>query len=159
MNRTVITGIVLLLTCLTSRAQSFTEHLQQQVGGQGNVTLTQDSRLTEIVDGAAIELAEEEAPKNDFSMQTGKRQRLRGYRIQVFWGSSQRIDQQKAQRVGAQVTAAFPELKAYTTFDAPHWRCRVGDFPRREDAEEYLSKVRRISPDAVIVRSEIIMFK
>lgn len=153
-----ILSVLLMLSTLTGRAQSFTDHLQA-ADGRGSVTLTQDPRLTDIVNGAEFEIAEDEAPRNDFSMQTGKRQRLRGYRIQVFWGNSQRVDQQKAQRIGSQVCAAFPELRAYTTFAAPHWRCHVGDFARREDAEEYLSKIRRISPDAVIVRSEIIMFK
>ena len=158
MKQAILSACLVLFT-LCSHAQSFTDHLQQSATGEGCVTVSQDPRLTEIVNGADIEIAEDEAPRNDFSMQTGRRQRLRGYRIQVFWGSSQRVDQQKAQRIGAQVTAAFPELRSYVTFAAPHWRCHVGDFARREDAEEYLSKVRRISPDAVVVRSEIIMFK
>lgn len=161
MNRFVffLLTLAFLPVSVRMQAQAFADHIQQQVSNQGTVTLNQDQRLTDIVNGADIEIAEEEAPKNDFSMQTGKRQRLRGYRIQVYWGSSQRVDQQKAQRVGAQVTAAFPELKAYTTFDAPHWRCRVGDFATREEANEYLSKVRRITRDAIVVRSEIIKFK
>ena len=159
MKRTVIAGILLAGTVLSSHAQTFTEHLEQSSNGQGTVTLTQDARLTEIVNGADIEMAEEEAPKNDFAMHIGKRQRLKGYRIQVYWGSSQRVEQQKAQRIGAQVTAAFPELRSYVTFSAPHWRCQVGDFATREEANEYLGRVKRITRDAVVVRSEIIRFK
>ena len=150
---------MLVAAVLCSRAQTFTEYLEQTSAGQGTVTLTQDPRLTEIVNGADIEMASDEAPKNDFSMHIGKRQRLKGYRIQVYWGSSQRVDQQKAQRVGAQVTASVPELRSYVTFSAPHWRCHVGDFATREEANEYLSKVKRISRDAIVVRSEIIQFK
>jgi hypothetical protein len=159
MKRTVLAGILLVCAVLSSHAQTFTEHLEQQSSGQGTVTLTQDMRLTEIVNGADFEIAEDAAPKNDFSMHVGKRQRMKGYRIQVYWGSSQRVEQQKAQRVGAQVTAAFPELRSYVTFSAPYWRCMVGDFATREAANEYLGRVKRIARDAVVVRSEIIQFK
>ena len=50
-------------------------------------------------------------------------------------------------------------LKYYTSFDSPHWRCRVGDFITREEANKYLSKLRRISKDAMIVRSEIFVYQ
>lgn len=155
----VIFAAFLLLTALSSRAQQIVQHLEQPINGEGTVTVTQDDRLTEIVNGGEVEIADDEPARNDFSMHVGKRQKLKGYRIQVYWGSSQRVDQQKAQRIGAQVTAAFPELRAYTTFAAPHWRCHVGDFSTRQEANEYLSRVRRISSDAVVVRSEIIKFK
>ena len=159
MKRFVLAGILLVCTVLCSYAQTFTQHLEQEANGQGTVTLTQDSRLTDIVNEADFDMLEDEAPKNDFAMHIGKRQRLKGYRIQVYWGSSQRVEQQKAQRIGAQVTAAFPELCSYVTFSAPHWRCMVGDFATREEANEYLGRVRRISHDAIVVRSEIIRFK
>ena len=83
MKRTVLAGILLVCAVLSSHAQTFTEHLEQQSSGQGTVTLTQDMRLTEIVNGADFEIAEDAAPKNDFSMHVGKRQRMKGYRIQV----------------------------------------------------------------------------
>ena len=85
--------------------------------------------------------------------------RVRGYRVQMFWGNSSRADQQKADRIGTQVTTIFPELKYYTSFDSPHWRCRVGDFVSREEANKYLKKLRRISKDAMIVRSEIFVYQ
>ncbi len=157
--RKLIVPITLLTVFLPLRAQKFTAHLEQEVAGQGSVTVNQDTRLTGIVDGdIAVMPVEEEKVQNDFSMQTGKRKRMRGYRIQMYWGSSQRSDQQKALRMGTQVKNVYPELEAYTTFESPHWRCRVGDFKTREEANAYLSKLRRISHDAMVVQSEIIVF-
>lgn len=96
---------------------------------------------------------------NDFDVRTGARRRLRGFRIQMFWGNSLRTDQLRAKRLGDKVTGAFPELKAYVSFQQPHWRCRVGDFKTRAGAARYLEKMRKIAPEAMIVRSEIIIYQ
>lgn len=96
---------------------------------------------------------------NDFDVRTGARKRLRGFRVQMFWGNTQRTDQLKAKRMGDKVTGAFPELKAYVTFQQPHWRCRVGDFKTRAGAAKYLDRLRKIAPEAMIVRSEIIIYQ
>ncbi len=97
--------------------------------------------------------------QNDFDVRTGARKRLRGFRVQMYWGNTQRTDQLKAKRMGDKVTGAFPELKAYVTFQQPHWRCRVGDFKTRAGAAKYLDRLRKIAPEAMIVRSEIIIYQ
>ena len=96
---------------------------------------------------------------NDFDVRTGSRKRLKGFRIQMYWGNSLRTDQLRAKRLGDKVTGAFPELKSYVTFQQPHWRCRVGDFKTRAGAARYLEKMRKIAPEATIVRSEIIIYQ
>ena len=87
--------------------------------------------------------------------------KARGYRIQVFWGGSARIDQTNAQRMGTRVTTLFPELQAYTTFESPNWRCRVGDFVTRQEAADYLKKLKdaKLTDDAIIVKSEVIIYQ
>ena len=103
---------------LSVQAQGFAEHLESTQTGQGRVTLIQDERLTSILN-AETSLREEAAKKDeDFDMQKGKLKRVRGYRVQMFWGNSSRADQQKADRIGTQVTTIFPELKYYTSFDS-----------------------------------------
>lgn len=145
------------LMAVTMQAQGFVEHLESDQTGQGRVTLIQDERLTAILNGQS--LREEVKKDEDFDMQKGRLKKVRGYRVQMFWGNSSRADQQKADRIGTQVSTIFPELKYYTSFDSPHWRCRVGDFITREEANKYLSKLRRISKDAMIVRSEIFVYQ
>lgn len=142
-------------------AQTFGVHVQSDIAGQGEVNLYQDSRLADIVNGITAVLAEQkaEAKPNDFSSRTGKRQKVRGYRVQMFWGGASRTDQLQAQRIGTQVTNVYPELRAYTSFESPHWRCRVGDFKTREEAASYLTRLRRLGQDAMIVRSEIFVFE
>ena len=87
--------------------------------------------------------------------------KARGYRIQVYWGGSTRTDEANAKRAGAKVTTLFPELQAYTTFESPNWRCRVGDFVTRQEASDYLSKLKeaRLAKDAIIVKSEVLIYQ
>lgn len=155
-----------LVGCLAARAQYFTEHLTAQGGaGSGTVTLTQDQRLTNLIDhgvpgthtNSTGTVNETDNSNNDNAPAAtpAPKKKMRGFRIQMYWGNAQRSDQEKADQMGARVTALYPELEAYTDFSSPHWRCRVGDFTSRDEAAEYLPKLRRLSSDAMIVISEI----
>jgi len=96
---------------------------------------------------------------NNFDLKRGTRKRMRGFRIQMYWGNSLRTDYLRAKRLGDKVVGAFPELKSYVSFDQPHWRCRVGDFKTRAGAARYLERMRKIAPEAMIVRSEIYIYQ
>lgn len=143
-------------------AQTFTEHLTSKAAGQGTVIVHQDSILDDMVNGKKQFVPEKKEEKKELpGIQTGKKMKARGYRIQVYRGGSTRADQTNAQRAGTRVTTIFPELQAYTTFESPNWRCRVGDFVTRKEADEYLSKLKsaRVSQEAIIVKSEVIIFQ
>lgn len=157
MTRLILT-LGLLFAAVLSYAQTPTQRLERRVEGQGVVTLSQDQRLANLVDGVAP-IVEASDKSDDFSVQTVLRKKKSGFRIQMYWGNAARADQQNAERIGNQVTAIYPELQAYVSFDTPHWRCRVGDFATREEAAKYLNRLRRIRSDAMIVKSEIFVFQ
>lgn len=157
-------------------AQGFIDQLTANNAGQGKVTVTQDQRLTDIINGNGKQVSGSTStgvgvvtPQHDKPTATtqpnipvtGKKVKVRGYRIQIYWGGSQRVDQNKAQQMATRSGMLFPELQTYTSFDSPHWRCRVGDFVEREEAVEYLRKIReaRICDDAMIVRSEVYVYQ
>lgn len=160
--RPLIAAALALVACLPARAQNFTDHLTAPGGtGTGTVTLTQDQRLTNLINygiptthAAQNDTGTTDDNNSPATSQTAKK-KMRGFRIQMFWGNAQRSDQEKADRIGERVTALYPELEAYTDFSSPHWRCRVGDFTTRDEAAEYLPKLRKLSADAMIVISEI----
>ncbi|MCM1311481.1 MAG: SPOR domain-containing protein [Bacteroides sp.] len=159
----------LFLLSIPAVAQTnFMEHLESKVNGQGTVTVLQDQRLTNIINGDAAlngnvgQQQTQTGEEEDLPVvNKGTKVKVRGYRIQVYWGGSQRTDQSRAQHAGTMVTTAFPELQAYTSFVSPHWRCRVGDFTTRQEAAEYLKKLcdMNMGSDAMIVRSEIYVYK
>ena len=153
--RLLLAAAVLGLSCLCARAQTFSAHLTHSSTGEGAVTINQDQRLTNLLDyGVQTSVLTEQEEETSESTPT-KRKKMLGFRIQMYWGNAQRSDKEQADRIGERVTALYPELEAYTSFSSPHWRCRVGDFPTRSEAAEYLTKLRRISSDAMIVKSEI----
>jgi hypothetical protein len=156
-------SLTLLLLCtITMSAQNFTDHLKSKVAGQGTVTVLQDSIIDDMVNGKKQYTPEKKETTKDLpGIQKGKKTRARGYRIQVYWGGSSRTDETNARRAGTRVTAVFPELQAYTTFDSPNWHCRVGDFATREEANEYLDKLREahLAQGAIIVKSEVVIYQ
>lgn len=159
MFRLFATLITFVATFTLANAQTFMEHLTSKVSGQGTVTVLQDPRLEALVNGTknASASKEEKTP----AIPSGRKVKARGYRIQVYWGGSSSTDHTNAQRMGNRVTAAFPELQAYTTYKSPNWVCRVGDFATHNDAQAYVRKLKdaKITRDAIVVNSEVIIYK
>ncbi len=157
----------------TKAQTDFIDRLEAHVEGQGDIRVDQDPRLTDIANGVVIvpsslattskvnAITTESKVRQDNedivrSKESGMHQKVRGYRVQVYFGGNQRADQMKAQKMGDKVTAMFPELRAYTTFESLHWRCRIGDFVNREDASAYMHKIKAKGIDgAMVVRSEV----
>ena len=135
-------------------AQNIREDLETDVEGQGSVMLIQDERLDAILEGN-FEREEAKVHTGVKTTPKGKSDRVLGYRIQVFWGGDKRADQQKAQQMANRARGICPNLNTYVEFESPHWRTRVGDFKEHEDAEKYLSKLRRLDKSTMIVRSAI----
>lgn len=163
---------VFMVAGATVKAQTnFINQLQTEIEGQGIISVDQDPRLTQIADAEelipstiatskATSIATESKVKQDAegpgARAAGLHQKVRGYRVQVYFGGNLRSDQTKAQQVGTKVQSQFPELRAYTSFESPHWRCRVGDFTTHEDAAAYLRKLKaRGFNEAMVVKSEI----
>jgi hypothetical protein len=53
-----------------------------------------------------------------------------GYRVQIYNGTSR----EEAMRIKAEFMRAYPNIRTYFSFVSPHYRVKVGDFRRREDA-------------------------
>ena len=68
--------------------------------------------------------------------------KVTGYRVQVFSGGNKREDRQNAERMGHKVKAAFPTQPVYVHFHSPRWFCRVGNFPDKKKAQDFLKKVK-----------------
>ena len=79
-----------------------------------------------------------------------------GYRVQVYAGGNSRENKQKAEEAGRKVKAAFPGLPVYVHFYSPQWKCRMGNFRTREDAEKVLKQVRSMGyKQAILIKTKI----
>ena len=80
-----------------------------------------------------------------------------GFRVQIYYGGNTHQDKTEAKKMENRARTWFDEYPVYTTFVAPHWVCRVGNFRSRTEAQVLLKKMRdsRRFPGAVIVKSKV----
>ena len=85
------------------------------------------------------------------------RHKAQGYRICIFTGGNSRQDKNEAIQMGNKCRAKFGELAVYPSFIAPRWVTYVGDFRTHQDAQKYVTLIRRsrISYEVRIVKSEV----
>lgn len=82
--------------------------------------------------------------------------RVTGYRVQAYAGGNQRKDRQKAEQVGNDIKANYPEEPIYVHFYSPRWICRVGNYRTYEEAHQMLLNVRKLGySSATIVKGKI----
>ncbi len=81
---------------------------------------------------------------------------LRGYRIQVYFGSGQQA-RKEANEAKASCISLFPTQKAHILYQTPFYKVRVGDFRTRNEAFIWHKKIVRKFPKAYIV-NDIINF-
>lgn len=68
--------------------------------------------------------------------------KTRGFRVQIFSGGNTREDRLQAERAGAKIKTAFPDMPVYVHFYSPRWMCLVGNFTRKEDANTFMRKAK-----------------
>ncbi len=78
--------------------------------------------------------------------------KIKGFRIQIT--STSNRDQ--AFNAKAAVQSKFPDQKVYTTYQAPLFKVRVGDFLKREDAEKVRKLMLSIFPEGMYVVEDVI---
>ncbi len=128
---------ILFIACLAlvpfAMAQKNIVHsLQENVPGEGKVTIQQDPRITSLVGSEYVPGAGDE----------GRVIKSAGYRVQVYAGNNTRQAKNEAQKIGNKLRELFPDLAVYTTFHSPRWLCRAGDFRSIEEADAVMRKLR-----------------
>jgi len=183
MLRTVLFfSTIAVCVAFPAKAQTtYTEHLQKKTQGQGEVVINQSAEIERLVNNYAPAVPEkkpapersethpEAATHNEVPAHSAKnsgtarthvartRHKARGYRICIYTGGNSRADKTKALQMGQKCRNLFPELSAYTSFVAPRWVTNVGDFRTRQDAQKYVSRIRkaRFTYEVRIVSSEV----
>ena len=152
--------------------ETFTERIQQSVEGQGTVVLHQDAEIDALLCGKksvtsssstpitariVSESADSLSALSDTLLNSGKKIRMTGYRVQVYAGGNSRDAKRKAYQMEALAKTFFPEHRVYTRFVSPRWICHVGDFRTRDEAIELLQEMLKTGrfPEAITVKCKI----
>lgn len=138
--------LLLLTTALYGQQAHSNNKILQELNtdkpGKGRVRVYEDENISGIV-GRSMAPPRQIYTTPDGSMQYYK---MRGYKIQVFSGNNQRTSREEATRKKQLIEHAFPEHEAVVLFDSPFWRLRVGNFEKREEAEEVMKEIQRAFP-------------
>lgn len=78
----------------------------------------------------------------------------KGYRIQVISTNSR----DQALRIKTELLSRFPDQKTYTSYQSPLFKVRIGNFIRKEDAEQFRKTLSRFYPRGVYVVEDVIEY-
>lgn len=78
----------------------------------------------------------------------------KGYRLQVISTNSR----DQAFRIKTELLSRFPDHKTYTSYQSPLFKVRIGNFVRREDAEQFRKLLNRFYPKGVYVVEDVIEY-
>lgn len=162
-----------MLAVSTTKAQStYTEHLTDSTADGGRVVIVQDSVVHDLVNntgkyahinvaaggrGANSGRGKSRNARTAGTIGTRTRHKEQGYRVLIFTGNNTREGCLGAERMQRKAKATFAELSAYVQLRNSRWVCLIGDFRRREDAENYMrrSMSSGLSNEVRIIRSEV----
>ena len=137
------------------------KHEEKHAKGENAQSSSNDSKAKEH---NATEHKKASTPSNNNTKVNGQkhyvnraRHKARGFRICIFTGGNTRADKVKAIEMGQKCRNLFKELAVYPSFEAPRWVTHVGDFKTRQEAQKYVTRIRRarISYEVRIVSSEV----
>lgn len=114
------------------------------VSAQDSIVVKKDPRLDVLTGKQAAA-----NKRNSMMTSDGK---YKGFRVQVI---STR-DRTKALNTKAELLTRFPEEKAYTVYQSPYFKVRIGNFINKEDAETFRKSLSRLYPEGVFVVPDVI---
>ncbi|MDE3143965.1 MAG: SPOR domain-containing protein [Bacteroidota bacterium] len=78
----------------------------------------------------------------------------KGFRVQIISTSNR----DEAFKMKADVLTKFPDQKSYIIFQAPNYKIRIGNFLKREDAENYRKQITNSFPQEIYVVEDAIEY-
>lgn len=78
----------------------------------------------------------------------------KGFRVQVISTNSR----DQALRVKTELLNRFPDQKTYTSYQSPLFKVRIGNFVKKEEAEQFRKMLNRLYPQGVYVVEDVIEY-
>lgn len=144
MSYRILTAFFLLLAVVVSAKSQDNLTIVEQITAGGRNTIVQPEALAARLERRAGEVPEEAS--TSIASEAATRQRVGGYRIQIFLDNNPRTAKGTARSRANAVAARFPELRTYVTYNSPYWRTRVGDFRSQAEATAKAEELRHAFP-------------
>ncbi len=133
---------------------SIIEDLNTTKAGQGNVVIYQDESIknlvgTNMISSAAVDpaiVANQLSTSTDGADAPKNYVRAKGYRIQVYSGSDQKVAKNEAYSRKASIQSSYPNMEVTVSYNSPVWRVRAGNFKTQEQASQALGDMKNKFP-------------
>lgn len=141
MKKAILISVLFPFMFLNSFSQTKTIGIEEsgitpayKASGDGTVKITQDIKVLQIVK------RHKEVSNNKFI----------GWRVQIYFGSGQRamIEAQSAKK--RFLIRYGNQIGAYTVYDSPFYKIRVGDFRTKAEALKFKEHIKRSFPESWI---------
>lgn len=105
----------------------------------GDIEIIQDNRIDTLIRNQSYIPSHESNPHID------------GFRIQLFFDNDRSLINTKR----AYFISLFPKIDTYTTYTAPNFFLKVGDFRTRLEAEKIKAEIEAEFPTSFIIKEKV----
>ena len=151
MKRFLIIAILALLPSMLLRAQEY-----RVDNGSAQVDSTLMGRNILSVLGSGVKVNQSQSMRSAFdsyvSNNAGKK--MTGYRIRVYFDNGQNA-RNKSEAIARSVSAAYPGIGVYRTFESPNYKVSVGDFRTKDEALKVFHSLKSSYPTALLLKETI----
>lgn len=142
--------LIWLLPGVALRAQDSRTDAAQQV----DTTLVGRDILSVMGTGVTVNQSLALQTAFDRYVSSNAAKKITGYRIRVYFDSGQPA-RGRSESIARSVSAAFPGIGVYRSFDSPNFKVSVGDFRTRDDALKVYHALKASYPTAIILKETI----
>ena len=151
MKRFLIIIILALLPGAILRAQ---EYRVDNGSAQVDSTLMGRNILSVLGSGVKVNQSQSMRSAFDSYVSNNASKKLTGYRIRVYFDNGQNA-RNKSEAIARSVSAAYPGIGVYRTFESPNYKVCVGDFRTKDEALKVFHSLKSTYPTALLLKDTI----
>ena len=124
--------------------------------GSTQVDSTLVGRSIMSVLGSGVKVNQSQAMRNAFDsyVSNNASKKMIGYRIRVFYDNGQNA-RNRSEAISRSISASYPGMGVYRTFESPNFKVCVGDFRTKNEALKVYHSLRSSYPTAIILKETI----
>ena len=124
--------------------------------GSAQVDSTLMGRNILSVLGSGVKVNQSQSMRSAFDsyVSNNASKKLTGYRIRVYFDNGQSA-RNKSEAIARSISAAFPGIGVYRTFESPNYKVSVGDFRTKDEALKVFHSLKASYPTALLLKETI----
>ena len=151
MKKILVILILSMLPCAMLRAQ---EYRVDNGSAQVDSTLMGRNILSVLGSGVKVNQSQSMRSAFDSYVSNNASKKLTGYRIRVYFDNGQNA-RNKSEAIARSVSAAYPGIGVYRTFESPNYKVTVGDFRTKDEALKVFHSLKSTYPTALLLKDTI----